>query len=486
MSLKVKVKSGLKWNLINQLVSQIIFVWFGIYLARILGPNAYGLIGMITIFSGFANLFVDFGVSSALIYDNNLTKEKISSFFWLNLTIGIIIYLIFFFGATTIATFYNVKEIKIITQVVSLSLIFNSISAVPNSLLSKSINFKEKIWANWAAVVVSYIFGFILAFNGYGVWSLVFQSLIISFLNTILIWRISNFKPIFHFSLNEIRSILSYGASVGGTNILGYLSRNLDNLLIAKFLGEYNLGIYSKSYSLMLIPIKNISSVFTKVLFPAFSKIQNQREKIAFYYLLTTKIIALISFPIMFGLFSVTNEFVLLFLGENWVDSIPIIQYLSLLGAIQSILTVNGVIYNSLGKATTAFKVNMILNLVLIPSWILGIKLNGLNGLALSYLLISSLGSIPILSIALGYINLTVLDQIKNLANIILSALSIIISCSLFDLFFSLSLINQFVAKVFIGGIVYFSLISITEKKFLVNIYATVLSNKNLDITNNK
>jgi O-antigen/teichoic acid export membrane protein len=478
MSLQVKVKSGLKWNLINQLVSQVIFVWFGIYLARILGPEAYGLIGMITVFSGFANLFIDFGFSSAIIYDSKLTSEKTSSVFWFNLLIGVFLYLIFFLISPLLASFYEVQELSNLTRVVTLSLIFNSFSGVPNALISKSISFKAKVQAGWISTFLSYVAGFILAFKGYGVWSLVTQSLVFSFINLVLIWKIAKFIPKKYFSLSDIRSLLNYGGGIAGTNLLGYLTRNLDNLLIGKLLGEASLGIYSKSYSLMMLPLKNVSSVFSKVLFPAFSKIQNQEDKIAFYYLKTTKLIALITFPLMFGLFSVASEFVLIFLGPNWLEAIPIVKMLSLLGAIQSVLTLNGVVYNSLGKSTTAFKVTLLLNLFLIPSWIVGIKLNGLNGLALAYLLIGSLGSIPILSKALKYINLTVLDQMKNLFNIIFSSIAIIVSCSVFDLFFNFGLGVNFISKIIVGSFVYIILIFLTEKRFLIDSYKIINANE--------
>ncbi|NHE55627.1 lipopolysaccharide biosynthesis protein [Cyclobacterium plantarum] len=476
MSLKIKVKSGLKWNLINQVVSQVIFVWFGIYLARLLGPEAYGLVGMITVFSGFANLFVDFGFSSAIVYDPKLTKNKISSVFWLNFFIGVVIYLIFYFGSPLLADFYKLEELKVLTRVVTISLIINSLTGVPNSLISKSISFKEKIKGGWISTVISYSVAFYLAFNGYGVWSLVFQTLLFSFFNLLFVWKIADFKPGFYFSYADIRSLILYGSGIAGTNLLGYLTRNLDNLLIGKFLGGSSLGIYSRSYGLMMLPIKNISSVFTKVLFPAFSKIQNQPDVIAFYYLKATKIIALFSFPIMFCFFAISKEFVLLFLGKDWVEAIFIIQMLSILGAVQSILTLNGVIYNSLGKATTAFKVTLFLNFVLIPSWFIGMKFGGLNGLVIAYVIIGTFGSIPILAIALRYIHLSVLDQLKNLFIIILGSVSIIISSFLIDLFFTIPLIYSFIFKIIIGGIVFLLIVIPLEKGFLFEIYNIIVS----------
>ncbi|MDN3686530.1 lipopolysaccharide biosynthesis protein [Cyclobacterium jeungdonense] len=462
--------------MLNQIVSQIIFVAFGIYLARILGPEAYGLVGMITVFSGFANLFVDFGFSSAIIYDPKLTQNKISSVFWLNLLIGVFIYIIFFFSSPLLAEFYNLEELEVLTKVVTISLIINSLSGVPNSLITKSIRFKNIIRASWISTIISYAVAFYLAFQGFGVWSLVFQTLILSVLNLIFVWKIASFKPSFYFSSKDIKSLISYGSGIAGTNLLGYLTRNLDNLLVGKFLGESSLGIYARSYSLMMLPLKNISSIFTKVLFPAFSKIQNQPDVIAFYYLKSTKTIALFSFPLMFGFFAVAEEFVLLFLGKDWVEAIAIIKMLSILGAVQSVLTLNGVIYNSLGKAITAFKVTLVLNLILIPSWLIGMKLNGLNGLVLAYLLVGTLGSIPILSIALRLINLTVIDQFKNLFYIIIGSLAIIISCSVFDLVFTFPMIYNLILKTIVGGFIFLLIIVPIEKEFLVEIYNMLLA----------
>ncbi|WP_242919258.1 lipopolysaccharide biosynthesis protein [Pontibacter liquoris] len=475
--LQAKVKSGLKWNIINQVVTQLIFVWFGIYLARLLGPEAYGLVGMITIFSGFANLFVDFGFSSAIIYDQNLTVKKTSSVFWFNLAIGLFVYLLFFVLSPFIAEFYNEPKLIILTRVVTLSLIINSLAGIPNTLLSKNIDFKLKIVAAWIATFLSYGVAFYMAYNNWGVWSLVIQGIISSVINLIFVWRIAKWRPLFYFSWSEISGLFNYGSGIVGTNMLGYLTRNLDNLLIGKFLGNASLGIYTRSYNLMMLPISNVTSVFSKVLFPAFSVIQGDKEKIAFHYLKVIKFIALVTFPLMVGLFTVADEFVLLILGAKWRDAIPIIKMLSILGAAQSVLSLNGVIYNATGNAGKAFRVTLYLNIILIPAWILGLYLGELEGLVFAYLLIGTIGAIPILNVAINIINLSLLDIWKQLYKIILGCLLIILIGLLvnsFNLNLELSLLSKIVLSIPIYALTIFFL----ERDLLKEIIKVIKPNK--------
>ncbi|OKL39875.1 lipopolysaccharide biosynthesis protein [Pontibacter flavimaris] len=461
--LQTKVKSGLKWNIINQVVSQLIFVWFGIYLARLLGPEAYGLVGMITVFSGFANLFVDFGFSSAIIYDQNLTQKKVSSVFWFNLFIGVVVYLLFFMFSPLIADFYKEPKLILLTRVVTLGLLINSLAGIPNTLLSKNIDFKQKIIAAWIATFLSYGVAFWMAYNNWGVWSLVFQGITSSIINLIFVWRIAKWSPLFHFSWSEIKGLFSYGSGIVGTNLLGYLTRNLDNLLIGKFLGNASLGIYTRSYTLMMLPITNVTNVFKKVLFPAFSIIQNDKEKIALHYLKVIKFIALITFPLMVGLFTVTEEFVMLILGVKWEEAIPVIKMLSLLGAFQSILSLNGIIYNATGNAVKAFKVTLYLNAVLIPSWILGLYLGGLQGLVLAYLIVGTLGAIPILYGSLRLVNLDLMDVWRQLDKVVLGCFFIFLVSFLVGKF-NLTLEMSLLYKVVFSGISYAAIIFLLER----------------------
>lgn len=471
--LQSKVKSGLKWNIINQIVTQLIFVWFGIYLARLLGPEAYGLVGMVTVFSGFANLFVDFGFSSAIIYDQNVTNKKLSSVFWLNLLIGLTIYLLFFGLSPLLAGFYEEPKLILLTRVVTLSLIINSIAGVPNTLLSKNIDFKQKIIAAWVATFLSYSVAFGLAYSGWGVWSLVFQQITSAVINLVFVWRIANWRPQLYFSMSEIKSLFSYGSGIAGTSLLGYLTRNLDNLLIGKYLGNASLGIYTRSYSLMMLPISNVTSVFSKVLFPAFSIIQNDKEKIAFHYLRVIKVIGLITFPLMVGLFTISEEFVLLILGSSWKEAIPIIKMLSILGAFQSVLSLNGVIYNATGNAQKAFRITLLFNILLIPSWIVGLYLWELEGLVLAYVIVGTIGALPILNNVLGIIHLSLRDVWKQLNKIFVGCLFIFLVSFVIENF-ELTLELKMMLKIAISGGLYSMIIFYYERGAIQDLLKSV------------
>lgn len=475
--LQAKVKDGLKWNAINQLVTQLVFIWFGIYLARLLGPEAYGLVGMITVFSGFANLFVDFGFSSAIIYDQNLTERKVSSVFWFNLLLGSVIYALFYILSPFIAEFYNEPKLVLLTRVVTISLLVNSVAGIPNTLLSKKIDFKLTVIATWVATFFSYGGAFWMAYNDWGVWSLVFQGVVSSIINLIFVWWIAKWKPQFCFSWEDIKSMFSYGSSIVGTNLLGYVTRNFDNLLIGKFLGNASLGVYTRSYNLMTLPITNVTSVFSKVLFPAFSLIQHDKEKIAFHYLKVIKIIALVTFPLMVGMFTVAEEFVILILGEQWIKAVPIIKMLSILGAFQSVLSLNGVIYNATGNAKKALKITIYLNIVLIPSWIAGLFLADLEGLVLAYLLVGAFGGLFILNEALKVLNLN-LKAVWDQLNIIMLGCLWIFIVDAFIGKLDLSVMMSFLCKIGLSILLYLIFIFLCEKRFVNNIQSMLMTRK--------
>jgi len=474
--ISIKVKSGLKWNLLNKIISQLIFVWFGIYLARLIGPKAYGLIGMVTIFSSFANVFVDFGFSSSVIYFQDLNRKKLSSVFWFNLLTSIFIYLIFYFLAPVLADFYNEPRVTFLTRIVSLSIIIYSLTSLQNALLTKKLEFKLIIYASWISMIISYLVAFYLAFKGYGVMSLVAQTLVQSSVNSLCLWFTSKWKPLLFLSYGDLKAMLGYGSGVAGTNILGYLTRNVDNLIVGKFLGDATLGLYTRSYSLMMLPITNISSIFSKVLFPAFSSMQNDKEGLRNYYLVVVKYIAFVTFPLMFGFSSCAREFVFVFLGNKWLEAIPLIQMLSVLGAFQSVLSLNGIIFNSTGSSKVGLTTTLIFNLILIPAWLIGIFLYGIKGMVFSYTLVGIVGVLPILSIAVKKIGLSLLDVFNELKAILIASVVLM----LFNYFVlgALMIDNKLVLllKIFLGIIVYFLVLWLLDKKIVKFFYRKVIN----------
>ena len=405
MNLRSKVKSGLKWTFMDQILSQVIFLVFSVFLARVLTPSMFGIVGMVTIFSNFAILFIDLGFSAALIQKKEVTQSHYSSVFWLNVGIGFLMYFIFYASAPLISKFYNQPELTLFIRVICLSFIITSFTSVQANILIREMHFKKKVIINWIALLIGYIVAFIMAYKGYGVWSLIMMTLVTAILNSILYWLVSKWMPLFVFEWNKIKELSSYGLNFMGEASVNYWSRNFDNFIIAKVLGSNDLGIYTRAYSLMLLPLRNVTTIVTKVMFPAFSQKQDDVQLLKKYYLSIIQYIALITFPVMIGLSFVSKEFVLLFFGHKWSAMIPILSILSGLGAIQSIVSLNGLIYNSLGKVNLAFKVSIVTNIVLIIAFIIGVNY-GLIGVAYSYLIASALLLIPMYRIAINQLNI--------------------------------------------------------------------------------
>jgi PST family polysaccharide transporter len=248
------------------------------------------------------------------------------------------------------------------------------------------------------------------------------------------------------------------GSNVAGDSLINYWSRNADNLLIAKMLGDSQLGIYSKAYSIMLLPLTNISRVISRVMFPSFSIIQNDLGKLRSIYLKTTKLIAFITFPMMIGLLLVAKPFVLVAFGKDWIAMVPIISILSVLGASQSILSLNGVIYNALGKAHLAFRVSLVYNIFNIIGFYVGIKINGLVGLASLYAALGIIGTIPNFYIAGKQIGVSVKDMFGNLSGTFLNTLimAVFILATKYIIHpFGLSPLFELLILVFVGALVY-------------------------------
>jgi PST family polysaccharide transporter len=318
-------------------------------------------------------------------------------------------------------------------------------------------------------MLIGYALAFIMAYQGYGVWSLVMMTLQTAILNSILYWFVSKWVPLFIFEWKKVKELLHYGLNFLGEASVNYWSRNFDNFIIAKVLGSTDLGIYTRAYSLMLLPLRNVSTIITKVMFPAFSKKQDDIQVLKKYYLSIIQYIALITFPLMIGLSLVSKEFVLLFFGIKWTAMIPVLSILSGLGAIQSIVSLNGLIYNSLGKVNIAFKVSIITNIVLVFAFIIGVNY-GLIGVAYSYLIASALLLIPMYQIAIKQINTSLLEVFKTIKGILLASLLMALFLLIISNYSDFSILNGLIVKVIIGASVYFLSLFFFEKELLFNL----------------
>ncbi len=384
MSLKKKTIHGLGWAFLSQGGKQGINFIITAILARLLTPNDFGLLGMVTVFTNLALIFNELGVSSALIQKQDVDDRHLSSAFWLNIIAGLFLALIFIAISPLIALFYKRPELKPILMVMSFNFILASFTIIQQAILTKDMDFRSLMIRDIIAVIIGGAVGIYLAYKGFGVWSLVYQLLTFTLANSILLWILSKWRPRFIFSPAAIKDIFHFSANVVGFNILNYFARNVDYLLIGRFLGAQSLGYYTLAYKLMMVPLQSITYLVSKVMFPAFSKIQHDLPKVQEVYMKMVKAISLITFPLVFCFFAIAPEFVLNIYGSKWEPATVILQILCVCGLLQSVSSTDGNILLSQGKANIQFRMQLSSAIIVFIAVAIGLKW-GIIGVALMY-----------------------------------------------------------------------------------------------------
>ncbi len=459
-SFREKTISGVAWSLASQFGSQAVQLIIGVILARLLTPEDFGLIAMVFVLTGYANLYSGFGFDQALVHRQDITSRHYDSVFWLNIAIGILLTLLFIAAAGTIAKFYRQPELTQLTTIIAFNFIFGALKIVPNAVLRKNLDFRKLALINLSALLVSGMVGITMAMYGYGVWSLVCQSLLFSGLLSVFLWCVCAWKPGWHFSYAALKDLWKYSINLAGFTTINYWERNADNLLIGKLLGHSSLGIYSRAYSIMLMPLNLISRGISKVMFPALSQIQNNKPRVANVYLRTTRMIALITFPMMAGLLMTADHFVLVLFGSHWQEMIPIVQCFSIVGMLQSIGAFNGNIYLSQGRSDLQLKIDGTLGILRIVAIIFGIYW-GVMGVVYAYSIFSIIVFYPSVLMAVSLVDLDFKTVIKNLTGVSSCTLMMVLAIWGVEISLSneLSQLILFTVKVFTGVAVYWMLL---------------------------
>jgi len=390
-SFRSKTVRSLAWSFGSKTLSQVISIVFGIILARLLVPEDFGLITMVMVLMGFAGLLSDVGLGSALIQKKDVIADHFSAVFWFNSLIGLLLTICLIFLAPQIAIFYSRPELELIAVVLSFTFILSAISMVPRTRLAKELAFKKLAIVDFFSLFFSGCIAITMAFKGYGYWSLVAHQLIERLLSTTFVWLLSDWKPQLRHNIKVISELIGFGSTVFATRTLRHAALQADKLIIGKFLGAVSLGLYDKAYSMMLFPLQNISIVIGNVMFPSLSTIQDDVAHVRDIYLRMTGAISLLTFPMMAGMFVISESFVLGVLGEQWAEIIPLFKIFCVVGFFISIATVTGPVYLSQGKAKLQLKINLINQPLIIFGIIVGLKW-GLIGIVIGFSITTIIG----------------------------------------------------------------------------------------------
>jgi len=369
MSLRKKINSSIRWTALDSASITIIqFVQLGI-LGRILPPSIFGVMAMLMIVIETAKVFSQMGLSEAIISKQSISKDQLSSLYWINVFAGIILYSILVLGSSSVASFFSEPQLKIMLPVVGFVFIMSAFSLQFEALIRKKLLFDLFAKINIAASVSSLIITVSLALQGFGIWSLVygqFGSQVIRTLALVRVAKSNYWLPAMHFQFDEIREHFYFGLHRVGAMIVNQFNSRVDQLVIAKFLGPIPLGFYNIAFRIALNPTQRINPIITQVAFPVFSQMQENNIKLRGGFVKMIHLLTSINAPLLIGLSAVAPVVVPLLMGDQWTSSIAIVQVLAFYALFRSLGNAGGSLILAKGKANWTLYWNLAL-LFLIP-----------------------------------------------------------------------------------------------------------------------
>lgn len=372
-TLKQQLFSGVFYTALAKYSGIILSLVVTGVLSRLLSPDDFGIVAIATVVIAFFSIFTDMGIGAAVIQKKDLTEEDLSGIFSFSLWMGIVLSLLFFTASWPIADYYGTPMLRTLCQWLSINLFFASVNIVPNALFYKNKEFKFIAIRSFAIQTAGGVAAILVALAGGGLYALIINPI----LSSALIFSIS-FKRYpqrlrLTTGIRVIRKIFSYSAYQFLFNIINYFSRNLDKLLIGKYMGMSPLGYYEKSYRLMMLPLQNITQVITPVMHPIFSDYQDDRQRLAASYERIIRLLAFIGLPLSVVLLFTAQELTLIIFGNQWLPSVPIFQILTLSVGVQVILSSSGSIFQASGDTRSLFVCGLFSSVLNVAGMLLGI-----------------------------------------------------------------------------------------------------------------
>ncbi|SDE81320.1 polysaccharide transporter, PST family [Dyadobacter soli] len=373
MRVDQEIKRGTFFVFISKYSNILIGLVINSILARFLSPNEYGIVGVVTVFITFFSILGDIGVGTAIVQNRNLTGKDISDIFKINILLSTCLGLAFFLLSYGIAWFYESDIYIRIGQLLAISVFFSSMSGVPRSLLMRDKSFKLLGAIEITSNITTGLLVVFLAMKGNSYYSIVWRSILSSMMTFTLCLYFSRLRLVQGFGFGGFRKIARYSGFQFAFNFINYFSRNLDNILIGKFMGNQNLGIYSQSYQLMMYPVANLTHVITPVLHPVLARFVDQPKIIFEEYLKVVNILAMLGIPISVFVFFSSSEIVYLVLGSKWMAVAPVLQIFGASIWLQMVNSSGGAIFQSMGRTDKLFKMGILSTFTTVSATLLGI-----------------------------------------------------------------------------------------------------------------
>ena len=469
---KSKVLTSLLWKMLERGGTQGIQFIVMIVLARLLLPEEFGLIVLVTIFITTAGVFVHGGFTTALIQKKNADEIDYSSIFYLNLFVASMLYILIFFISPFISMFFKEPQLIPVLKVLSITLFFGAINSIQNALISRNMQFKKLFFSSLWAVVISGTIGITLAYANFGIWALVFQSLTNQLLVTVILWFTVSWRPQLLFSIKRIIELFSFSWKLLISGLVDTLYNNLQNILVGKLFSPTMLGFYNRGDQLPKFLVTNIDGSIQTVMFPTLSSYQDDKRRMKEIVRRSIVTSSFIIFPMMVGLAIIAEPLVKVLFTEKWLPVVPFVQIFCASYALWPIHTVNLQAINALGRSDIFLKLEIIKSIIGLS--ILGISLQfGIYMLALGVFIIGFISTFINAYPNMTLLNYSIWEQLKDLIPSLL--LSLIMGIVMFPIqWFGMSAIVTIIIQISIGIVLYIGLAKLFKLECFMYILLTM------------
>lgn len=363
-------------------------------MARLVAPESFGVVAMVTAITGFVTIFMDLGFSSAVVQNREVSQKQVSTLFWVNILIGLGISLLVAAFAPLLVTFYNEPRLLHITWAYASSIFISSLALQHNALLKRQMRFRRISSIMIVATAISIAVGIAMALANFDYWAIIGITVSFTLVNSLLTWACCDWRPSFVFDLSKVNKFIRFGSGIIGFDLVNYFSRNLDNILIGRYIGAVALGLYSKSYQLLMIPITQLRGPLNTVAMPALSALQGQKEPYNTFYRRYVFLLAFFSMPLVVYLLVFVEEVILIILGSQWIEAAYIFQLLAIAAFIQPVGGTSGVVLITMGQTKKYFILGVVNAVFTVLGYFIGINW-GVTGVAISYIIVNYALFIP-------------------------------------------------------------------------------------------
>jgi O-antigen/teichoic acid export membrane protein len=365
-------------------------------LARLLMPSDFGIIGMVTVFINFLEMFKDAGLSVATIQNERINKQQISALFWINAIISLVLGITILVASPVVAIFYKKPELTAVTAVLSISFIMQGLSIQHFALLQRHLKFTSMAMADIISQIGSIAVAIVMALFGFRYWALVGATLARTIIRILVIFYFCPWSPGKMEKGTGVRNMLKFGGHLTISNFVGYLSRNLDSILIGRFIGAAPLGIYSRAYTLLMQPLTQIRAPLTTQSLPVLSSLKNDPIRYQSYFSKLLDISISLAMPVSVYCFLESEFLIRILLGQKWMDAVPVFKILAIAGIFVATSGAPGMVMLSHGFSKRYLRLTIIISLIVSASFIIGLPF-GIKGVAVGYTIANFLIMIPLI-----------------------------------------------------------------------------------------